>query len=99
MKKSKVQMSVNNIKESLKTAAGQNKSWMEDVGSTMFSSDSNIRFTTWDYLMFALLLGLSTLIGVYYGFFAKRKQNNTAEYLLGGKQMNTFPVSVSLIAR
>lgn len=40
----------------------------------------------------------SALIGIYFGFISKKKQNNTTEYLLGGKKMNFFPIAASLIA-
>ncbi|GJQ70604.1 hypothetical protein Trydic_g22998 [Trypoxylus dichotomus] len=39
-----------------------------------------------------------TLIGVYFAWFAKVKQNTTSEYLMGGKTMGIFPISMSLIA-
>lgn len=55
-------------------------------------------FTTIDYILFASMMFLSFLIGLYYGFFAKRKQNNTAEYLLGSKKMKVLPVAISLTA-
>lgn len=51
-----------------------------------------------DYSFFIVLMSASALVGLYYGFFSKRKQNNTAEYLLGGKKMNIIPVAASLIA-
>lgn len=57
-----------------------------------------ISFSWYDYAFFALMLLLSTLIGIYFGCFGK-KQSTANEYLLGGKSMNTFPVSMSLIAR
>lgn len=41
---------------------------------------------------------VSALIGIYFGFISKKKQNNTEEYLLGGKKMNFFPIAASLIA-
>ena len=50
-----------------------------------------------DYTLFTGLLGISVLIGIYFGCFGK-KQDNTTEYLLGGKSMSCFPVSMSLIA-
>ncbi|XP_015432992.1 PREDICTED: sodium-coupled monocarboxylate transporter 2-like [Dufourea novaeangliae] len=50
-----------------------------------------------DYSLFTGLLGVSVLIGIYFGCFSK-KQDNTTEYLLGGKSMSCFPVSMSLIA-
>lgn len=55
-------------------------------------------FTSFDYGLFGLMLLLSAAIGIYFGFFAKRKQNTTTEYLLGGKKMNFFPIAASLIA-
>lgn len=56
-------------------------------------------FDLYDYTVFALLLLVSGLIGVYFAFFAKVKQNTTSEYLMGGKTMGIFPISMSLIAR
>lgn len=50
-----------------------------------------------DYTLFSLLLIVSVLIGVYFGFFSK--QDSTTEYLLGGKKMGYFPVAMSIIAR
>lgn len=50
-----------------------------------------------DYTLFSLLLFVSVLIGVYFGFFSD--QNTTKEYLLGGKRMGSFPVAMSIIAR
>jgi len=58
------------------------------------------KFFSWlDFLVFGIMLCLSALIGVYFAFFAKKKQNTTAEYLMGGKTMGIFPISLSLIAR
>lgn len=51
-----------------------------------------------DYTLFTCLLGVSALIGIYFGCFGK-KQVDTTEYLMGGKTMSCFPVSMSLIAR
>ena len=65
------------------------------------SSDIEVevqRFSKVDYVVFVSLLTVSAVIGVYYGFFSKKKQNNAAEYLLGGKSMQTIPVSISLVA-
>lgn len=55
-------------------------------------------FTGFDYGLFGLMLMLSAAIGIYFGFFAKHKQNTTTEYLLGGKKMKFFPIAASLIA-
>lgn len=57
-----------------------------------------LQFSFLDYAIFVLLMGLSALIGLYYGFISKRKQDNTEEYLLGGKKLSIFPVAMSLIA-
>ncbi|XP_066991696.2 sodium-coupled monocarboxylate transporter 2 [Anabrus simplex] len=55
-------------------------------------------FFQWlDYLMFALMLAVSALIGVYFGCFGSR-QKTTSEYLMGGKKMKILPVAVSLVA-
>ncbi|KAL3283616.1 hypothetical protein HHI36_006755 [Cryptolaemus montrouzieri] len=55
-------------------------------------------FDGFDYVVFAVMLLVSALIGVYFAFFAKVKQNTTSEYLMGGKTMGIFPISMSLIA-
>lgn len=57
-----------------------------------------MHFTVWDHSIFVSMLVVSGLIGVYYGFVSKRKQNNTSEYLMGGKKMATIPIAISLIA-
>ncbi|KAL0118114.1 hypothetical protein PUN28_009053 [Cardiocondyla obscurior] len=49
-----------------------------------------------DYTLFMLLLLVSVLIGVYFGFFSK--QDSTTEYFLGGKRMGCFPVAMSILA-
>ncbi|XP_066991697.2 sodium-coupled monocarboxylate transporter 1 [Anabrus simplex] len=50
-----------------------------------------------DYVMFAFMLAISALIGIYFGCFGSR-QKSVAEYLLGGRNMNILPVATSLIA-
>lgn len=69
-----------------------------EILPTMLPTSKSLTFSTLDYVIFAMMLLLSGLIGVYFGFISKKKQNNTAEYLLGGKLMGAFPVSASLIA-
>ena len=49
-----------------------------------------------EYSVFSLMLMISILIGV---FFWWKGQNNNAEYMMGGKNMGTFPMTMSLIAR
>lgn len=57
-----------------------------------------IEFSWYDYTLFGLMLGLSTLIGIYFGFFNKKIQN-ADEYLMGNNEMTIFPVSMSLVSR
>ena len=49
-----------------------------------------------DYLVFALMLLLSSAIGIYYGW--KGKQTSTKEYLTAGGSMHWMPISISLLA-
>lgn len=44
------------------------------------------------------MLTVSGCIGIYYGFFAKQKQDNTEEYILGSKQMKVLPIAASMIS-
>lgn len=69
-------------------------------GTLSKTSIMTVVYFDWlDYLVFGAMLLFSALIGVYFAFFAKKKQNTTAEYLMGGKTMGIFPISMSLIAR
>ncbi|XP_046397672.1 uncharacterized protein LOC124164392 [Ischnura elegans] len=73
----------------------------EDVSWTTASPSvlgSVVGFSWLDYFLFSLMLVASALIGVYFAFFAKQKQNSTQEYLMGGKNMGLIPVTLSLIA-
>lgn len=66
----------------------------------MDAEDQVIKYFDWiDYVVFGVMLIVSAFIGVYFAFFAKIKQNTTSEYLMGGKTMSIFPISMSLIAR
>ncbi|XP_058447704.1 sodium-coupled monocarboxylate transporter 2 [Malaya genurostris] len=56
------------------------------------------QFTTEDYSVFVLMLSVSVAIGIYFGFFQKKQNQTTEDYLLGGRKMKTFPIAVSLIA-
>ena len=50
-----------------------------------------------DYLVFGSMLAVSAAIGVYYACVGG-KQKSTAEFLMAGRNMGTFPVAMSLIA-
>ena len=54
-------------------------------------------FAAVDYVIFALLLGVSASIGIFFGFIRK-KQNTSKELLLGNRSMGVFPSSLSLLA-
>ena len=52
-----------------------------------------------DYLVFGLMLAASAGIGIFYGFKNRNEKDDTQDFLMAGKQMTTFPVAMSLIAR
>ncbi|XP_076801199.1 sodium-coupled monocarboxylate transporter 1-like [Clavelina lepadiformis] len=52
-------------------------------------------FSVADYVVFALMLLVSTAIGIFYAIKDRKKQN-TEEYLLGGRSMSAYPVAFSL---
>ena len=49
-----------------------------------------------DYIVFVLMLVLSSTIGIYYGI--KGKQKSTKEYLTASGSMHWLPISVSMLA-
>jgi len=51
-----------------------------------------------EYLVFSAMLLMSAAIGVFYGCVGG-KQKTTGEFLMANRQMGTFPVAMSLIAR
>jgi len=55
-------------------------------------------FLVVDYVIFGLMLLISALIGVFFGFFRKKKTNTSQDVLLGGRNMGVFPSSLSLLA-
>ncbi|KAG8439458.1 hypothetical protein GDO86_005608 [Hymenochirus boettgeri] len=54
-------------------------------------------FTVWDYLVFALMLLISAVIGIYYAF-AGGGQKTSKDFLMGGRSMTAVPVALSLTA-
>lgn len=67
-----------------------------DITFSQMENLDRFMFGWLDYALFILLLLVSILIGVYFGFFSK--QDSTTEYFLGGKRMGCFPVAMSIIA-
>lgn len=63
----------------------------------MDPSHHRLFFTAADYIIFALLLGASVAIGLYYALSGGR-QRTTQEFLLADRSMGCLPVSLSLIA-
>lgn len=57
----------------------------------------NNKFTPWDYVVFSVLLLISSVIGLYYGCTGA-KQKTTSEFLMAGRSMGVFPVALSLLA-
>jgi len=55
------------------------------------------RFSVWDYVVFAVILAISSVIGLYYGCTGN-KQNSTTEFLMAGRSMSVLPVALSLLA-
>ncbi|NXF44663.1 SC5A8 protein, partial [Oceanites oceanicus] len=55
------------------------------------------RFTVWDYVVFAAMLLVSAVIGIYYAF-AGGGQKTSKDFLMGGRSMSALPVALSLTA-
>ncbi|KFQ67586.1 Sodium-coupled monocarboxylate transporter 1, partial [Phaethon lepturus] len=55
------------------------------------------RFVVWDYVVFAAMLLVSAVIGVYYAF-AGGGQKTSKDFLMGGRSMSALPVALSLTA-
>lgn len=69
---------------------------------------SSLQIFGWpDYLVFVLMLISCSLVGVYFGYKDSRTRNErqgrrgsvALDYLVGGRKMKIFPVTVSLVAR
>ncbi|NXN27960.1 SC5A8 protein, partial [Nycticryphes semicollaris] len=60
-------------------------------------SGSMGRFTVWDYVVFAAMLLISAIIGIYYAF-AGGGQKTSRDFLMGGRSMSALPVALSLTA-
>ncbi|KAK0176391.1 hypothetical protein PV328_000534 [Microctonus aethiopoides] len=63
--------------------------------------DNEIKKRTFDILdcgVFAFMLGVSAIVGVYHAYKARKNPDAVREYLIGGQNMSIFPISMSLIA-
>ncbi|XP_077287850.1 sodium-coupled monocarboxylate transporter 1-like [Arctopsyche grandis] len=72
-----------------------NETNMENV--TEGITEKVVEFDLSDYVVFAMMIMISTLVGIYFGCFGS-KQKTAKEYLLGGKTMKVLPVGFSLVA-
>lgn len=67
-------------------------------------SESMRHFGAADYTVFIAMLLFSSLVGLYFGYKdhkqSKRNEteNDTANYLVGGRNMQVIPVALSLVA-
>lgn len=52
-----------------------------------------------DCAVFAGMLAVSAIVGVYQAYKARKNTDAVREYLVGGQNMSIFPISMSLIAR
>ena len=59
-------------------------------------ADESRQFTTWDWVLFATMLVISAGIGIFYAFKGK-KQKTTGDFLMGGRNMQLFPVAISIL--
>ncbi|NXG05218.1 SC5A8 protein, partial [Sakesphorus luctuosus] len=55
------------------------------------------RFTVWDYVVFAAMLVVSAVIGLYYAFVGGG-QKTSKDFLMAGRSMSALPVALSLTA-
>ncbi|XP_011139462.1 sodium-coupled monocarboxylate transporter 1 [Harpegnathos saltator] len=70
--------------------------WGQEIPTVQEVSKSMQNFNMPDYTVFAAMLIACGAIGVYFGFV--KKSSGEDEYLVGGRNMKTLPVSFSLIA-
>lgn len=66
------------------------------------------RFGLVDYVVFAVMLMMCSLVGIYFGYedhkkrqqrkLKSRRGSGELDYLVGGRNMQTFPVAMSMVA-
>ncbi|KAH3802740.1 hypothetical protein DPMN_156420 [Dreissena polymorpha] len=64
----------------------------------MATEDEVRKFQALDWVLFALMLGISAVIGIFYAVkeFLNKNSNN-ADYLMGGRNMQLVPVATSIL--
>ncbi|XP_076239427.1 sodium-coupled monocarboxylate transporter 1 [Calliopsis andreniformis] len=62
------------------------------------NDSSQNSFNLIDCAVFAGMLGISAIVGVYQAYKSRKNTDAVREYLVGGQNMSIFPISMSLIA-
>ncbi|OWF48977.1 sodium-coupled monocarboxylate transporter 1 [Mizuhopecten yessoensis] len=57
---------------------------------------SKDEFDAWDWVAFAAMLGISAGIGIFYALRGRREAS-TAEFLMGGRNMQLLPIAISIL--
>lgn len=70
---------------------------MERSYTYTFERGENIKFSVWDYIVFGATLLASAAIGLFYAI-KDRKKNEADDFLLGGRKLSVFPVTLSLLS-
>jgi len=70
--------------------------WAPEMPTVQEMSKSMQNFSAPDYTVFAGMLIVCGIIGIYFGFV--KKSSGEDEYLVGGRNMKTFPIGLSLLA-
>ncbi|XP_067207451.1 sodium-coupled monocarboxylate transporter 1 [Linepithema humile] len=70
--------------------------WASEIPTVQEISKSMQSFGISDYTVFTAMLIACGAVGIYFGFI--KKSSGEDEYLVGGRNMKTFPISLSLIA-
>lgn len=70
--------------------------WAPEMPTVQEIIESMQNFGIPDYTVFAAMLVGCGIVGIYFGFI--EKSSGEDEYLVGGRNMKTFPVSLSLLA-
>lgn len=78
------------------TMEDRQPNWSQDMPTVQEVGSMMRNFGIWDYTVFVIMLIVCGFVGIYFGFV--KKSSGVDEYLVGGRNMKTFPVSLSLIA-
>lgn len=65
--------------------------------TTILNGGEDVLFHWEDYTVLAAMIGISCIIGIYYGYFGEN-QITGDDFLLAGSTMATFPMALSLTA-